>query len=117
MTTPDEIDGVLLDRADSKPYFIGVPPGWRPLVARLHDRLIELDPDYRVTQVGSHYARLWFAATFTANVDQCEQLVESAVMLSRHRCSVCGRGATATVHRSDHEPRCRDHCIRPLHRL
>ena len=66
-----------------------VRPGWRDLLMNLHARLIEVDPDYRVSGLKEKFGEL--RVTMASNESrEIEALLDAATAESREICAFCG---------------------------
>jgi hypothetical protein len=71
--------------------------GWRPILERLHDRLLAIDPDYRLHQVKEKLGVLRIYAVADAYparphvLDQIEAAIAEAVRESALTCERCGQ--------------------------
>lgn len=70
----------------------GVGEGWWPLVERVHQRLLEIDPDYVLDQVKEKFGTLSYYATPSDGVAYAElaQVIRAAQGLSAMICEWCG---------------------------
>ncbi|MEX2211226.1 MAG: hypothetical protein WD689_05625 [Gaiellaceae bacterium] len=72
-------------------------PGWHPILARLHDRLAAIDPDYRLDQVKEKFGvlRVYPAdeeyAARRRVLDAIEAAIADAVRESAATCERCGQ--------------------------
>lgn len=81
----------LLERIpDGWGRWIGCGAGWYPILARLEQRLRQIDPDYRVLQIKEKFGTLRFYWA-GRNLDAGESVVADAVAESAQTCEVCGR--------------------------
>lgn len=87
--------------ADELPWMEGVPQavacseGWDDLIRRLHNRLVGIDPNYRVMQVKEKFGGLRYYIEPSQGLDEmlCRRLYEveyEAEAESFHICEVCG---------------------------
>lgn len=71
--------------------------GWRPILERLHDRLLAIDPNYRLDQVKEKIGilRIYAATEDYAErpqvLDRIEAAIADAVRESAVTCERCGR--------------------------
>ena len=95
--SPDEIAGA-----------VGV--GWRPLVAALHDDLIDVDRDYRLYELKERNAGLLVVARFARDAREAasRRLVEAKAEALR-TCEVCGGDARPRMNRPQPKTLC-DRC-------
>ena len=67
--------------------FVG--PGWNDILSNLHTKLVEQNPDYRITQVKEKFGTLRY---YTNNVNEEGNLhIANAENLSAETCEQCGR--------------------------
>lgn len=72
----------------------GVGRGWHPIVLLLNRRLLALDPDYRLYEVGERHGLLRVRGRFVSeHTAECRELVARAVGRSSRTCEVCGANA------------------------
>lgn len=87
--------------ADELPWMEGVPKavacaeGWDDLIRQLHNRLVGIDPDYRVVQVKEKLGGLRYYIEPSPGLDEmlCRRLTDveyEAEAESFHICEVCG---------------------------
>jgi hypothetical protein len=78
------------------PAMIAPPIGWIDLVVDLHERLVELLPDYTIAQVKEKFAGLrFYVNTYGTErddprVSQAYELIAEAEHRSQSICQVCG---------------------------
>lgn len=81
----------LARKASSGLLVDNIGPGWRPIVLRLHQQLLEVDRDYRLESVGEELGGLFFVARFSS-----ARQVGGASLIQRARsealatCELCG---------------------------
>jgi hypothetical protein len=81
----------LARKASSEWLVDNIGPGWRPIVVRLHEELLELDPDYRLESVGEELGGLFFVARFSlAKQTAGASLVQAARTDALASCELCG---------------------------
>lgn len=79
----------LLERIpDGWGRWISCDPGWYPILARLEERLSELDPDYEVNQIKEKFGTLRFY--WEGDHQQGDAIVEEAEAESARTCELCG---------------------------
>lgn len=79
----------ILDRIDPTfGRFLDCDAGWWPLIEKMHNELIALDPDYRIYQVKEKFGglRLYFCPS---NPDMSQQMQDIANYYERRSFSVC----------------------------
>lgn len=64
-------------------------PGWRPILERLHDRLLAIDPNYRLHQVKEKMGILRIYAA--EEVPAIEAAIATAMRESAVTCERCGQ--------------------------
>ena len=69
--------------------WIGCGPGWYPILARLEERLQQIDPDYRVHQIKEKFGTLRFYFS-SSNWDACRAVLADAEAESERTCERCG---------------------------
>jgi hypothetical protein len=67
---------------------IGCGPGWYPILARLEQRLDELDPDYKVHQIKEKFGTLCFY--WEGDTSNGDEIVSRAEAESARTCEFCG---------------------------
>lgn len=88
--------------AGELPWLEGVPPvvacndGWHILIRMLHNRLLGIDPDYRVTQVKEKFGGLRYYVLFSEGLDdmlrgRAWEFISEAEEESLHICEICGQ--------------------------
>lgn len=65
------------------------PPGWRPLLLKLHDRITEIDPGYRLEHLGEMLGMLTIDLA-TDQSGEIENLIACAELASTRTCQFCG---------------------------
>lgn len=91
----------MSDLKDELPWYPGLPAvvacdeGWDDLIRRLHNRLVGIDPDYRVTQVKEKFGGLRYYVMFSDGLDEmlrgrAYEFITEASEESLHTCEVCG---------------------------
>lgn len=79
----------LLERIpDGWGRWIGCGPGWYPILARLEERLRQLDPDYRVHQIKEKFGGLRFY--WAGDYDAGDAAVDEAEAEAARTCELCG---------------------------
>ncbi len=83
----------ILPWAEGWGRYCGIGPGWYQLVLDLHNKLIELDPDYQVCQVKSKFGGLRY---YTADMNYSEDspfyaAIRDAETESYKVCEECSR--------------------------
>lgn len=79
----------LLERIpDGWGRWIGCGPGWYPILARVEERLNELDPDYRVHQIKEKFGTLRFY--WEGDIPDGDAIVDEAEADSARTCELCG---------------------------
>lgn len=78
------------------PFMVEHPEGWDGIVQRLHDRLVELVPDYQVFQTKEKFGGLRFYIQPLQDVDkelwvQVHQAINEAEAESYKTCENCGQ--------------------------
>ena len=91
-----------------------VPTGWHNLVERLHNHLVEIDPNYEIVQVKEKFGSLRFYITRRFDEDDLMWIViQHYEGLSQRLCEVCGEQRftemTKVVNTAHYGPRCREH--------
>lgn len=69
--------------------WIGCGPGWYPILARLEERLHQIDPDYEVHQIKEKFGTLRFYWA-SRNLNAGEMAVAEAESESARTCERCG---------------------------
>lgn len=88
--------------ADELPWYDGVPgvvecgEGWHELIRRLHDRVVGIDPGYKVTQVKEKFGGLAFYVFLSEGLDdllreRVYHVMSEAEEESFRTCEVCGK--------------------------
>lgn len=67
-----------------------VLPGWVPILEKLNDGLLALDPDLEINQVKEKFGALRFYYFATQNAEEIKALVREAEIASEKICEVCG---------------------------
>ena len=79
----------LLDRIpDGWGRWISCDPGWYPILARLEERLSELDPHYEVNQIKEKFGTLRFYCE--GDILDGDAIVDEAEAESARTCELCG---------------------------
>lgn len=79
----------LLERIpDGWGRWIGCGRGWYPILARLEERLNQLDPDYRVHQIKEKFGTLRFY--WEGDIPDGDAIVDEAEAESARTCELCG---------------------------
>lgn len=101
IVVPDP-DSVMDDLNEILPWMDGVPKivacseGWHPLILLLHNRLVGIDPDYRVLQVKEKLGGLRYYIQPSQGLDEVLyrrlfDVEDEAEAESFHICEVCGQ--------------------------
>lgn len=91
----------MTDIKDELPWMDGVPrvvacdEGWDALIRRLHNRLVGIDPDYRVTQVKEKFGGLRYYTYTSPDLDdmlrqRAWEFISEAEEESLRTCEICG---------------------------
>jgi len=79
----------LLERIpDGWGRWISCGPGWYPILARIEERLSELDPDYEVNQIKEKFGTLRFY--WEGDIPDGDAIVDEAEAESARTCELCG---------------------------
>jgi hypothetical protein len=71
-----------------------LPRGWHDIARLLHQRLLELDPDYRLYELRERFGLLHVHARFAAEHNEwCRTFLGRAAGRSARTCQVCGDAA------------------------
>jgi hypothetical protein len=74
----------------------GIGRGWWPIVWKLHAALLELDPDYRISQIKEKFGGLRYYADFeNVSWQDAEPLIAAAEKAASETCEVCGQPGRA----------------------
>lgn len=93
------------------PCWSYVPEGWRQLIIDLHNELVQVAPEYRVSQVKEKFGGLRFY-TNIAHEEGCpsQAILRKYEEQSIETCDVCGSsGKIGTINGSYVAARCPDH--------
>lgn len=107
---PDYLDEVLERFKDGWPKIISCDSGWFPLIQRLHQKIVLIDPDYEIVQVKEKFGGLRFYYT-TSNSDFSQAIdkeIRNAERISILTCEITGKpgelmkryGQLKTLHHS-----------------
>ena len=82
--------------------WISVDDGWYPIIADLHTKLLEVDPDYTLYQVKEKFGSLrYYIGVEASKSAEAYALVNEAEKQAAHTCEMCGvDGATLRTERS-----------------
>ena len=79
----------LLERIpDGWGPWISCGPGWYPILARIEERLSDLDPDYGVNQIKEKFGTLRFY--WEGDILDGDAIVDEAEAESARTCELCG---------------------------
>ncbi len=85
---PRELDGHVFN-----PERSAVPPGWFPLLVRMHAEMLRVTPDYRLLQVKEKFGslRVYVAQEFPpAVLAQLKRCAGFSVAQAWETCELCG---------------------------
>ena len=86
----------LPESVPEPPIGSGVGRGWWPIVAALHEMLLEIDPGYRPAQIKEKFGGLRYYADFSDGMrERTELLVRLAERVAARTCEKCGRPGEA----------------------
>lgn len=70
---------------------IGIGPGWHQLVLDAHAKLVEIDPDYKITQIKEKFGGLRYYTRFENTFwSVAEPIIREAEALADKTCEECG---------------------------
>lgn len=108
------LEALLLRIPSHADRWIACAPGWFPLIAELHDHLLDLDPNYVVLQVKERFAALRYRGGTSSNdplvQERFSALIEVAERLSKTMCELCGHLARLSVCDDHDGPRYKTIC-------
>ncbi len=89
----EELAEVLLERGA---YDVGFPSSWTSIIQEIHNKLVELDPNYRTLQIKQKFGglRFYFATENQEHAQEMFDFVEKMEALSYKICIDCGDFAT-----------------------
>lgn len=114
---PSNINEILKQRISHNfPSMISHPSGWNDIVLRLHDKLMDVDPDYAVSQTKEKFGTLRFYASFSNQSKRVEayQFIREAEVESARTCESCGRPGSLKVRPSGYRLTMCDDCYKAL---
>lgn len=90
------------------------PEGWRDLVTRLHNALVQVAPDYRLSQIKEKFGGLRFYTNISHTEDSIPHMIISHFeSMSTTTCDVCGKRGMVVQAGPDNWPyvasRCEEH--------
>lgn len=98
------------------PCWSYVPAGWRDLVVKLHNSLVQVAPDYRLCQVKEKFGGLRFYTNVRGSPENLvSRIIGYYEELSAKTCDVCGEpGEIKEIQRKDSNfgfvaARCKEH--------
>lgn len=89
----EELGDLLSERGA---YDVGFPATWTPIIEDIHNRLVELDPNYRTIQIKAKFGGLRFYFS-TENYDKAQEMhdfVDEKEALTYKICVDCGKPST-----------------------
>jgi hypothetical protein len=109
------LEALLLRIPSHEDRWIACAPGWFPLIAELHDHLLDLDPNYVVLQLKEKFAALRYHAGTSSSdpliQERFSALIEVAERLSKTMCELCGHLARLSVCDDHDGPRYKTICV------
>jgi len=87
------MEDILLRFHPTFPATISCDEGWFPLIQRLHNDILKIDPDYKIYQIKEKFGGLRFYYA-PSNPEFCEQingLIRNAERISLLTCEVTGK--------------------------
>lgn len=68
-----------------------IPEGWKDLLVKLHNALVQVAPDYRVNQIKEKFGGLRFYTNISYEPDSPAAIIETYYgWMSERTCDVCG---------------------------
>jgi hypothetical protein len=74
--------------------------GWHPIVIKLHEDILKIDPSYTLTQIKEKFGTLrYYIMTESPAVGRIYALIKEAEFEAEHTCEMCG-GQDAALRRN-----------------
>lgn len=89
----EELENILGERGA---FDVGFPASWAGIIEQIHNKLLNLDPNYRTVQIKEKFGglRFYFATDNIENAQEMHDFVNEKEAESYKICIYCGKPST-----------------------